>query len=142
MISVSRFNQLCVDIKTAIPEINQHILVTDEGHAVSKLKDKPGVILVAIIPSSDRDGQPGQGVDRNSTWLFIVEKDKLGQPDLQELQQYDKLQQIILKVRGYIEEKCAEGIPLLGRYVASANKIDPEYREFGGFNGWSMSLVF
>lgn len=142
MIKISDFDKICTDIRTAVPGIAEHILVAHEEHAVNKLKDKIGVILLGIIPSADREGQATEGIDTNATWFFVLEKAPIDQDDTSELQQYGKTQEIVLGVREYIEEAFYEGDIRFRRYRPGNTKVDPEYREFGGWNGWSMSVVF
>lgn len=142
MIKISEFNNICLDIRTAVPGIEDHLLVAHEEHAVNKLKDKIGVILLGIIPSADREGQANEGIDTNATWFFVLEKAPVDQDDTSEIEQYGKTQEIVLAVREYIEEAFADGDIRFRRYRPGNTKVDPEYREFGGWNGWSMSVVF
>lgn len=142
MIKISDFNKICTDIRTAVPGIAEHILVAHEEHATNKLKDKSGVILLGIIPSAERGGEQNGGIDTNATWFFVLEKAPVDQSDVSEVEQYAKTQEIVLGVREYIEEAFSEGDIRFRRYRPSNTKVDPEYREFGGFNGWSMSVVF
>lgn len=142
MIKVLTFKSLCDEIKQAVPEIKYSLIAAHEDHAVSKLKDKAGVILLSIIPSVDRNGTQNGGYDENVTWFFILEKARIDLTDLEELQMYERLLAIIIKVRTYIEEKFGDGDKRLTRYRPSSLKISPEYNEFGGFSGWSMAIVF
>lgn len=142
MISISTFNELCAEILQNVGGIKEHLLVAHEEHAVNKLKTKAGVILLAIFPSADREGGNDGGIDANSTWFFILEKLPTDQTNKKEIEQYEKLQEIILDVREFIEEQHSEGDTRLRSYKPGSCKIDPEYNEFGGYNGWSMSLVF
>jgi len=71
-----------------------------------------------------------------------LEKDDNSQSADQELTQFKKLQDIILDIRDWIEVESETDNILLRRYDPARTKIDPEYREFGGWNGWSMSFVF
>lgn len=142
MILLSKFDQLCTDIRAAVPAIKTQFIVADEEHAVTKLKDTAGVILLAIIPSAVREGENNAGIDADDTWFFILEKGPVDQSNQKEIEQYTRLQEIILQVREFIEEGFANADPRLRRYRPASTKIDPEYKEFGGFNGWSMSVVF
>lgn len=122
--------------------IQEHLLVAHEDHAITRLADKDGIILLAIMPSADREGQPAEGIDTNVTWLFILEKVAVDQTPVDEIRQYGRTQDIMLQIRENIEEAYLNGNPRFSRYRAGSTKIDPEYMSFGGFNGWSMSLVF
>jgi len=138
MISISKFTQLCNDIKTAVPEIKEVVIAVHEGQATAKLGSKPGIILLGVIPSADRAGQRGQAIDVNSMLFFFLQKAVSG--DINELEQFGTLQQIALKARAYIEDKCDDGEPLFNNYNPTGTTIDPE--NFAGFNGWSMSVEF
>lgn len=142
MINITDFNTICTEITTAFPAIKHLVVVAHEGHAQKKLGDKPGICMVAVIPSGNREGRQGSGIDRNATWIFIMEKDIQGQTNAQEIAQYQRLQTVMLQVRDWIEEKHDDGDPRFYRYVPSEVTIDPEYSEFGGRNGWGMSFVF
>lgn len=142
MISITDFNLLCEQIQQNIPEIYRRVTAAHEDHAVKKLKDTPGVILMAITPSARRSGAGDGGIDDNVTWLFILQKQPADLSSSAEEAMFDRLQKIILKVRDYIEELHSEGDARLFRYRPAEVQIDPEYLEFGGFSGWSMSVIF
>jgi hypothetical protein len=137
MIKITQYNQICLDIIANVPGIKEHVLAVHEGDATKKLGTKAGVILLGIIPAADRTGRSGQQIDNNATLFYILEKAKTG---ADELLQYQTLQDIVIEVREYIEEKAAEGVKLFTRYNPSATIVDPE--SFSGFNGWSLSLEF
>lgn len=142
MISIDKLRHLLSDIKENVPGISGSSLCVHEGHAVNKLKDKPDIQMLVIYPSANRVGGINEARDENVIWLFILEKDVEGQIDTAEEDQFQKLQGIILKVRDYIEEAAATTACYLQRLDVSRCQIIPEYREFGGWNGWSLSLVF
>jgi hypothetical protein len=142
MVTVTEIKDLCDQLKNDDPRIKNIVLVANEGHLVNKLKDKKGVILACIYPSADRNGQPNEAMDVNSLWFFILEKDVAGQSDSAEEAQFGKLQEITLDIRDYVEDTAVTVCSFLSRHQPSGTQIIPEWREFGGFNGWSMSLVF
>lgn len=142
MVSVSELKALCASLKANDTRIGEIVMVANEGHLINKLDQKPGVILACIYPSADRAGEQNESIDVNATWLFVLEKDIDGQSNSDEEAQFEKLQQVALKSLTYIEDIAVSTCGFLSRHQPSGTKINPEWREFGGFNGWSMSLVF
>lgn len=142
MVKVSEIKELCDRLKLHDPRIKSVVLAAHEGHLINKLKDIKDVTLACVYPSVNRSGRPNEAVDVNTTWLFILEKDVSGQSDSAEESQFEKLQEVTMKIRKYVEEVAVAQCSFLSRHEPSGTQIVPEWREFGGFNGWSMSLVF
>jgi len=142
MIDIQEFKTLCDTIFAQVPEVKEYHLVSHEGHAITRLGSAAGIQMLVLYPSADREGKQGSGIDLNASWIFILEKDDNSQSADQEIAQFKKLQDIILDIRHWIEVQSETDYILLRRYVPARTKIDPEYREFGGWNGWSMSMVF
>ncbi|MEO9474138.1 MAG: hypothetical protein ABJG41_01345 [Cyclobacteriaceae bacterium] len=142
MIPVRDFNNLCTDLVTTITDLKEHILVAEDNHAVNRLTGKKDIILVAVIPSSDRAGRPSSSVDENTTFFFVVKKFTPSKNEAQELDQYEATQIVIEQVKDYILGKMEDGCHFLHRLEPSSIHIDPAYNIFGGFSGWSMSLTF
>lgn len=141
MISVSVFKEKCLEL-SAKSGFGKMLMVAHEGHAVNALKDLSGDVLMVVLPSASRSGDPGCGIDSNATWFFALSKASSDQSNEKEIKEYDRLQQKILLLLNEIEERCEGGESWLREYSPENTKIEPEYREFGGWNGWSMSLVF
>lgn len=142
MIDIQEFKTLCDSIIAQVPDVKDYHLVSHEGHAMTRLGSAAGIQMLILYPSADREGKQGSGIDLNASWIFILEKDDNSQSADQELAQFKKLQAIILEIRHWIEVESETDNILLRRYDPARTKIDPEYREFGGWNGWSMSVVF
>ena len=143
MVSIPELNLLGAKLMQNDPSIEHFKMAVSEDHAYIKLRDLPGIILMILYPSADREGKQNEGIDANTTWLFILEKDNAGQTDQEEEAQFEKLRLIIVKALEWVEEKSVHcGIKFLNRHQPSRTQIVPEYNDFGGFNGWSMSLVF
>jgi len=119
-----------------------HRLVAHDGHAVNKLKDHRGVWLLVVMPSKTYSGEPDAFKTTNTIILFVLEKDIADQTNLKELQQYQRTEDILQAIIDYIAEQQSEGCSPFDRFKPSSMTIDPEYREFGGWNGWSMTLSF
>ncbi|MEQ8548738.1 MAG: hypothetical protein RIC03_12550 [Cyclobacteriaceae bacterium] len=142
MISVVDFKSELDQLKAEIPEINHLILVTSDTHAVNKLNGKKGICFVAVIPSFDGSGRLGRVVDDASTYFFIVEKEPGGITEEKELELMRRTQQVIEQIKNKLIGKAEDGCSLFYRLTPEAIHIDPEYKTFGGYSGWSMSLVF
>lgn len=142
MIGIREFDNICKGWVHSIDGLEGHVLVAQDNHAVNALKDRVGVQLVAVIPSSNRDGRQNRGVDDNTTYLFIISKGWTGQTRDEELDQYETTQNIIISIREAIEEGNASGCGPFWRLQTSSFSVDPEFNIFGGWNGWSMLLTF
>jgi len=142
MVKVTEIKELCDQLKAHDPRIKTVVLAANEGHLINKLQDIGDVTLACVYPSADRNGRPNEAVDVNTTWFFILEKDVSGQSNSDEELQFEKLQEVTIKAREYMEEVAVTKCSFLSRHEPSGTQINPEWREFGGFNGWSMSLVF
>ena len=142
MVKVTEIKELCNQLKEYDPRIKTVVLAANEGHLINKLKDIKDVVLACIYPSADRNGRPNEAVDVNTTWFFILEKDVSGQSNSAEEAQFGKLQEVTIKILQYVELSATTHCSFLSRHEPSGTQINPEWKEFGGFNGWSMSLVF
>jgi hypothetical protein len=143
MIGIKDFNALCAGWVAAIPGLDGHHLVAQDNHAIHSLKDERGIQLVAVIPSANASGRdPSSLVDEHSTYLFVIDKGWTDQQKDEQLDQYEKTQEIILAIREEILGSFEEGCGPFWRLQADSISIDPEFNIFGGWNGWSMLLSF
>ncbi|WP_162343227.1 hypothetical protein [Cyclobacterium salsum] len=143
MIGIKDFNALCAEWVATIPALEGHHLVAQDNHAINSLKDERGIQLVAVIPSANASGRdPSSLVDDHSTYLFVIDKGWTDQQKGEQLDQYEKTQEIILAIREEILESFEEGCGPFWRLQAESINIDPEFNIFGGWNGWSMLLSF
>ncbi|HWK58105.1 MAG TPA: hypothetical protein VNQ80_12235 [Parapedobacter sp.] len=129
-------------LKTEGHDVQGHLVVAHDGHATIQLKDKQGIWLVVVMPSTTYSGQPDSYQPHDTMMLFVLEKDIDDQARASELQQYQRLQDVLAAIIDYIGEQQAEGCSPWNDFDPSSIEIDPEYREFGGFNGWSMTLSY
>lgn len=143
MVKLQDLKTLAEGIKNADGNISEVIFCVDDTQAVNKLKDKRGVVLIVLYPEAEANGQQDAAVDNNATWLFVLEKLKAGQKEAEEFAQMEKLQNIVLAARSFIDNNYHQpGFCFLRRYMPGSSSIIPEYNQFGGYNGWSMSLTF
>lgn len=143
MIGIRDFNTICKNIMSEVEDIDDYILSPTEEYIVKKLKDQPGIILVAVIPSGESDSQ---GVDNygdvNTTYFFVIKKeDPTKTTKESELDDYEKTQNIIENIKFFLLKKKETCEFLRGVNINSFH-VDPEYRIFGGWCGWSLSFDF
>jgi len=144
-----RIKDLDTNIRTMIAELNAdghkvqgHRMVAHDGHATNKLKDKDGIWLVVVMPSTTYTGSDDSYASHDTVMLLVLEKDIADQSNEDELDQYQRLQDVMQAIIDYIDGQQSEGCSPWTDFDPSSMQIDPEYREFGGFNGWSMTLSF
>jgi hypothetical protein len=142
MIKVKEYKATIDAYKTAIPGINHIVYVTQENQAINRVKDRRGVTLVVVLPSTDTSGKLGRQVDDTSCLFFIVEKCPPSLTEAQEFDLYERTQDITNALRHAIVDSAESGCSIFYRLSPDSIHIDPEYNIFGGFAGWSMVLVF
>lgn len=142
--NITAFNQNIQDIVLAIQlqgyDLGGYVLVAHEGHATIQLKDKSGIWIVAVMPSTSFSGEPDTATPHETGIILVLEKDIDDQTRSSELDQYQRTQDIVTEFVAYLEEQRAAGCTPFHNFDLRSTTIDPEYREFGGWNGWSMTL--
>lgn len=142
MISITDYNTICQQLADSIEALTSFVLVAEDQHATNKLKDRRGVQLVAAMPSAHRDGKPGRPADNHAALFFILAKRLPDPKEDQELQQYEHTQQIALAIREHIENQQATGCSIFFRLNIDSIIIEPVFNTFGGWNGWSLQIIF
>lgn len=143
MIRITDFNELLKQMVAAIPAVSGFVLVANEKHLVRKLGDKVGIQIAATIPSADPDtaGEDNFG-ESNVFWMFILEKVDPGSlTDSDELEHYQKLQDVLTAVKNWLRDQKLAYNPFLEQLNLESLHSDPEY-QFGGWNGWSINGNF
>lgn len=138
----TQFKNIATHLKDAGHKVGGHLLVAHDGHAVNKLKDRQGIWLVVVMPQKTYTGHPDSYEQHNTIMLFILEKDIVDQTDDKELQQYQRLEDVLDAIIDYIAEEQSNGCSPFENFDPSTVTVDPEYREFTEWNGWSMTLTF
>lgn len=143
MIRITDFNSLIAEMVQAIPEVSGYVLVANEKHLVRKLNDKTGIQLAVTIPSADPETVNEDSVAENNIfWMFILEKVDPGSlSDTEELEHYQKTQDVAGAVKNWLRDKKLEGNEYLEYLNLHSLHTDPEY-QFGGWNGWSINGNF
>lgn len=142
MIPIRSFHTICQQLVADIAGLDHFHLVAEDNQAVKKLKDDDGIILVAVIPSADGTGTSTANIENHTTFLFVVSKPGNDDTPDEELDLYEKTQQITEQVKKKIIAMQEDGCTDFFRLEPSSITIDPEFNIFGGFLGWSLSLVF
>jgi len=143
MILLPDFDNICKSIKANDPRIKSYVLAVTEKTAIKYLKDKPGPVLVAIVPSADSEARTVDSfIEVSTAFFFIVEKANSGDlNEEKEKQQLSDLQLIMEKLKSFVLSKKGACDKLYNLKPGSF-KTDPEDYIFGGYNGWSLSFDF
>ena len=120
------------------PLIEKAITTVNEAHAIKKLKDSAGVILVAKLYDADTktDGTTDNYAELNHQLLYVIKKTTASQmTEAEENEEFARYQKITSLVKTYI----------LDRKVCDTRMEKPfhtewEYNVFGGYNGLSISF--
>lgn len=139
---IRTFDQHCRDLVAAIPQLDDYILVAQDNHAVNKLKDRQGIQLVAVIPSSSMGGSSTAHYDVQSTLFFVLAKASSGLTAEEELTMYEATQEAVLALREALTEDHTDGCGNWPRLQVDSLTIEPEYNAFGGWLGWSLIFSF
>lgn len=143
MIELAKLKELTDAIVSSDEMIKETIFCVDDAQAVNKLKDKKGVIMMVLYPEAEASGDQDASYDTNATWLYFLEKLKVGQKETEEFAQMVKLQKIALNARKFINDNFHKReFCYLRGYKQGSSSVIPEHNQFGGYNGWSISLVF
>lgn len=138
----NEFKAIVTQMQTIGHNVRGHVLVAQDNHATIQLKDKQGIQIVVVMPSTTLSGQPDSYDQHDTLMLFVLEKDTDDQNRDSELHQYQRTQDVLGALIDYLDEQQSEGCTPWASYDPSSVAIDPEYREFGGWNGWSMTLSY
>lgn len=122
--------------------INGMHMVAEDNHAVNVLKDKQKVQVLIVMPHREFEGDPDHSKAMHTIMVFAVEKDKSGQRSAEELVQYQKTEDVINWILESIAEKQSNGCCVWSSFEPKSVVIHPEYRQFGGWNGWSTTFSF
>ncbi len=121
-----------------VPPIAKVIITVNEAHAIKKLKDSAGVVLVARMYDADTktDGTTDNYSELNHQLLYVIKKTTASElTEDGELDEFAKYQRITSLIKEYILE----------RKVCDSRMDKPfhtewEYNVFGGYNGLSISF--
>ncbi|WP_312139504.1 hypothetical protein [Sphingobacterium sp.] len=142
MIRVKKFDDLCKTIVSNL-EIDGYVICSTDEQGTKKLKDKPGINLVAVYPNYSFSGEPDSYRDLHELLFYMVTRQKEGSSNETEISQYETTQDSIIKLKEFLfgennyEHNLCQMFPNV--HISSVNII-PEYNIFGGYLGWSLAL--
>jgi hypothetical protein len=141
MIKITDFNTICGELKT-VAGAKGYVLSATEENLVNKLKDRAGLQLACIIPMLSTSGDLSGFIDETTTMFWAIEKHVDGQTDKSELEQYQRTQDAIMKVRGHIISMAEDGCSDFNNLDLNSMIIEPVWVSKGSWNGWSLELTF
>lgn len=142
MIRVKKFDDLCKTIVSNL-EIDGYVICSTDEQGTKKLKDKPGINLVAVYPNYSFSGEADAYRDLHELLFYMVTRQKEGSSNETEISQYESTQDSIIKLKEFLfaennyENNLCQMFPNI--HISSVNII-PEYNIFGGYLGWSLAL--
>lgn len=118
-------------------------IVAHDGHTSKRLQDSSGTHIMAVYPTTSYNDDEPDFAQRVSThYLFVLEKDDAGQTLEKEVQQYQHLYEKTMKIVDYLTgEGSIAPCVRFPNLALSRLTIDPEYRIFAGWNGYSLSFT-
>lgn len=134
------FDELVNNLKSSGHKIKDFIFVSDDTHAQNRLKDSAGICLLLTYPTKNYHGNSDSFTEQNDMILFVLEKDDPSQTFKDEFNQFKKLEDVMTAIISYITEKQSCGCSIFNRLNVGKMIADPEYRSFGGWNGWSLTF--
>lgn len=137
---IREFDQLCKKLMT-ITSAAAYCRAAQDDQAVNRLSDASGLNLVCVMPMRGFSGKL-DAVKRHYTFtVYALEKDDDGQSFESELDQYERTEEAILKIFDYLtgEDSGVTCVPYPDININGIT-IDPEYRTFGGWNGYSLTV--
>jgi len=134
------FEELCKKLKT-ITSAAGYCRCAHDGHAVNRLADRSGLQLACVIPQKGFSGGTDNYQEHDTFIIYALEKDDNGQTSESELEQYERTEEAIFKIFHYLTEgENGQGCLPFPLINVKGITIDPEYREFGGWNGYSITV--
>lgn len=138
--NTASYNQLCATLQ-GVAQAQGYVLVSHDEHAVNKLDELSGMYLACVLPNKTFSGEPDSIKTISTIIIYVIEKDDDGQGDEAELQQYIRTEEALDRIIQYLRYGApgTHCIPYPDLRLHDA-LIAPEYREFGGWNGWSITV--
>lgn len=140
--NVIEFNNQCQQWVEDIPELSGFVRVSSDSQAVTKLNDKKGMYLVAVLPTYMMSGDTPKVSENQNAIFWIIEKGDFSNKDEQELAQYARCEAAIQKLKNMLILAQEDGCSPFWRLEVSSIVIEPDFNAFGGWNGYFMSVTF
>ncbi len=142
MINLNDYKQFCESLQIKIGA-NRFVMVVQEEHLKKKLRDEPGVVLVAVFPSVLGKGSEDNTGDDNTVLVFVLEYTaKSGMTNDLEIESYERTRVMIDKIKTEIISQANKGDNLMQFLNRQSIVIEPEWNIAGSYNGWSITFNF
>lgn len=137
---IAEFDTLCKKL-VEVSAAKDYCRAAHDLQAVNRLGDRDGLQLACIMPQRGFTGSTDNHVQHDTFIIYALEKDDSGQDDTSELAQYIRTEAAIYKIFEYLTggEESSACLPFPNINVKGIT-IDAEYREFGGWNGFSITV--
>jgi len=135
---LAQVNAQIAELEPAIAPIGIAIVSVSEAHAIKRLKDAPGVVLLAKLYDTDTrtDGSNDNYAEINHMLIYVMLKMSASEfSNEQEDDKYAELQQTMSLVKEYIMER-----KMCDARLDKAFRTEWEYNVFGGYNGLSITF--
>lgn len=137
---IQEYEDLCKKLKQ-ISGADGYVRCAHDGHAVSRLYDLSGLQLACVMPQIGFDGATDTYTRRATFIIYALLKNDDGQSMDDELTQYIRTEDAIHKIFIYLTEgENNQGCPPFPLINIKGITIDPEFNEFGGWNGYSITV--
>lgn len=116
----------------------------DESMAMQRLKSNPtATFLLVAYPRYGRVGGVSNATYQGAMAVWILEKARTGSiNDNGEDEQMDALLSTTERLIDWLEDKAAStACSLPAQIKFDTIEITPEYRTFGGYNGWMLEFI-
>lgn len=117
------------------------IMVVHEDHLKKRLRDEPGMILVAVYPSIQGTGTEDNTGVLQTMLVFLLEY--AGKQDMtpeNEIDSYDRMLAAVEVIREQILKDAGNGLEMLRGLERESIVIEPEWNVAGSYNGWSIGF--
>lgn len=142
LLSIKKFKEAFLSMGICLQIAEQNIVFAiDEKMAINKLKDKAGIVLLVSYPTFSRIGGQDNNNGKNAIIYWILEKNVIGQTNDAEMNQMSRLQTLSQQTLEYMDEQCSNGCTIFSLFTPEFTQMDPEYNQFGGFNGWNIEII-
>lgn len=142
MLLISQLLDLCTQIRTHIPELKKHVLIVEQDHLRSKMRDlleHDFPLLVAVLPSHSKKAQNRDSFHFNNALMFFVLQRAQRSADENDLDHFIQTQSIIQMLEEFLTLPPEGLCGLLKDYEPDTVNIDPEYN-FCDCDGYSISF--
>ena len=125
-------------------KVSHTVFCVEETSAIKRMKEKNGVCLLVCYPSFVRVGGQDNFSGKNALMIWVLEKGKVNSgtgTDDDDDAQMSTLQYTVTDVLNYMDEQCSKGCTVFSAMMPEFTQVNPEYNQFGGYNGWQIEII-